>query len=111
MIAWTPNGRDPSSQKQFNIDWSELVIAWTIAPPTMLRVGTNKRPINYFSMLPYGWIPDNEVELVQHFIMGLKEQWMKLCESADVHLSKPVSSLASIENLSFVCIVVDLTIQ
>ncbi|PLN84302.1 ankyrin repeat-containing domain protein [Aspergillus taichungensis] len=40
------------------------------------------KTIHYFSNLPYGWIPQNDVELVQLFMQTLRDDWMAFCQDA-----------------------------
>lgn len=40
------------------------------------------KTIHYFSNLPYGWVPQNDVELVQLFMQTLRDDWMAFCQDA-----------------------------
>lgn len=57
------------------------------------------KPIDHFSTLPYGWIPDNEVEFFTQFMQFLQERWLELGRLAEEHLyahvSKPCPVLLS----------------
>ncbi|KAL7903818.1 ankyrin repeat-containing domain protein [Trichoderma velutinum] len=45
-------------------------------------------PVVYFSTLPYGWIPDNELHLFRQFSDHLKTQWLDFCNRFENHLSR-----------------------
>lgn len=53
--------------------------------------GSYWKSIDHFSMLPYGWIPDNSADFFTQFILNLKDRWLRLCSLAEEHLSKRVS--------------------
>ncbi|KAI1126704.1 ankyrin repeat-containing domain protein [Nemania abortiva] len=67
--------------------WSKSRIAWKIMRPTNPRKGP-WRPTVYFSMLPYGWIPDDGIDFFKQFIAYLKEIWLELCRQAEKDLNK-----------------------
>ncbi|KAL5085099.1 hypothetical protein Trisim1_010887 [Trichoderma cf. simile WF8] len=45
-------------------------------------------PIVYFSTLPYGWIPDDDLDLFRQFIDHLKTPWLSFCKNFEAHLSE-----------------------
>jgi len=44
--------------------------------------------IGHFSMLPYGWIPDDGVDFFTQFMLYLKGRWLELCDFAEEHLTE-----------------------
>ncbi|KAF2181531.1 hypothetical protein K469DRAFT_589019 [Zopfia rhizophila CBS 207.26] len=50
--------------------------------------GPRWKSIDHFSMLPYGWIPDDSIDFFTQFIRNLKRRWLKLCDLAEEHISK-----------------------
>lgn len=44
----------------------------------------------YFSTLPYGWIPEDGVEIIRQFFVYIKTQWLELCHKFDDYLAKRV---------------------
>jgi hypothetical protein len=71
-------------------EWGEFRIAWTIIPPA----SANNMPwksIDHYSMLPYGWIPNDGIDFFIQFILYLKERWLKLCDLGEKHLNESVS--------------------
>lgn len=45
----------------------------------------------YFSTLPYGWIPEDGVDIFRQFLIYIKTQWLELCHKLDEHLAKRVN--------------------
>jgi hypothetical protein len=43
------------------------------------------------STLPYGWIPEDGVDIFGHFLVQIKSQWLELCHRFDNHLAKRAS--------------------
>lgn len=56
------------------------IIEWSVleAPP---------KTVHYYSNLPYGWIPQNDLEFVQLFMQTWREDWLTFCRDARRHLS------------------------
>ncbi|PYH99293.1 hypothetical protein BO71DRAFT_221224 [Aspergillus ellipticus CBS 707.79] len=57
------------------------IIEWAVleAPP---------KAIHYFSNLPYGWIPQNDLEVVQLFMQSWCDDWMTFCREARGYLGR-----------------------
>ncbi|KAA8651885.1 uncharacterized protein ATNIH1004_000783 [Aspergillus tanneri] len=74
---------DPSSVEgdDDDDDYTVRTIQWTVleAPP---------KSICYFSNLPYGYIPQNDLELVQQFMRIFRKDWMAYCHAARRHLGQ-----------------------
>ncbi len=89
------------NQKNFNIpDWGECRIAWTMGPSTDPNGRPSWNSIDHFSMMLYGWIPDDGFDLFTQFILYLKkERWLKICDLAEEHLAKCVSRLKLMQSL------------
>ena len=69
---------------------AELRIAWTIVAPA----APNNQPwasIDHYSLLPYGWIPNDGIEFFMQFMLCLKGRWLELCESGEKTLDQSVS--------------------
>lgn len=49
------------------------------------------KSLDHFSMMPFGWIPDDGVEFFKQFIPYLEERWLRLCDLAKDHLAARVS--------------------
>lgn len=92
VAVWFPAGQDTDDGKHFKMpDWGKLRITWTTASTPDLGNGLGCRSIDHFSMLPFGWIPEDGVEFLTQFMLHLKERWLKLCDLADQHLADCVS--------------------
>jgi len=92
VSLWFPTER-VSSPKHFGIrDGGKCRIAWKMIPSASSR---RWKPIAYFSTLPYGWIPCDEVDLFKQFIACIKERWSRLCQQAEEHLSERVRYIYS----------------
>ena len=63
------------------IEWSVLE-----APP---------KTIHYYSNLPSGWIPQNDLEFVQLFMNTWKDDWLSFCREGRRYLGRLVSPPAS----------------
>lgn len=95
-----PIEQDSETHKHFNIKWDECGIAWTMMPLTTSESGPRWKSIYHFSMLPYGWIPGNGVDFFGQFVRNLGGRWLKLCDSADEHLSRRVSKSQLTDSLA-----------
>jgi hypothetical protein len=71
--------------------WETCIIAWTMVPPTNTSVYPYWKSKDYFSTMPYGWIPDSGIDFFQQFVRHLKERWLELCDLAKRHLAERVS--------------------
>lgn len=60
-------------------------------PPTAPNDISSSKSITYFSVLPYGWIPDDGVDFFTQFIFHLKGRWLKLYNLSEEHLAMYVS--------------------
>jgi hypothetical protein len=87
------------NQQYFNIKWDECGISWTMMPLAISESEPRWKSIDHFSMLPYGWIPDDGVDFFGQFIRNLGGRWLSLCDSADEHLSRRVSKSQLIDIL------------
>lgn len=79
-----------ASQNHFGARNSECKIAWKLIRSTNPGK-TLWRPIVYFSMLPYGWIPHDEFEFYGQFMIYLKETWLEMCQQLEENLTRCVS--------------------
>lgn len=92
VSLWFPTERI-SSPKHFGIrDGGKYRIAWKMIPSASSR---RWKPVAYFSTLPYGWIPCDEVGLFKQFIVCIKERWSRICQQAEEHLSERVRYICS----------------
>ncbi|KAK1144042.1 hypothetical protein N8T08_005952 [Aspergillus melleus] len=64
-----------------NDDYSMRVVEWSVleAPP---------KSIHYFSNLPYGYIPQNDLDIVELFLHTWRKDWMTYCRDARRHLAQ-----------------------
>jgi hypothetical protein len=88
---WFPAGETSDKRDAFQIpDGGKCAITWTMMAPHSSSKGlwTLK---NYYSMLPYGWIPDDGAGFFKQLLRQLKRRWTDLCLIAAKHLSKRVS--------------------
>lgn len=85
-------GRDGETQKQFGTlwHWTYCSIAWTMTPPASRKDGRHWKSIDHFSLLPYGWIPDDGADFLLQFILYMKERWLALGTLAEAHLGQRV---------------------
>ncbi|PWY73119.1 hypothetical protein BO94DRAFT_549919 [Aspergillus sclerotioniger CBS 115572] len=62
-------------------DSTVRVVEWAVmeAPP---------KTIHYFSNLPYGWIPQNDLEVVQLFMQTWRDDWVAFCREARGYLGR-----------------------
>ncbi|PTB39227.1 hypothetical protein M441DRAFT_70368 [Trichoderma asperellum CBS 433.97] len=60
-------------------------IAWKMNRST--KPGSPWVSTVYFSTLPNGWMPENDLDLFQQFIFCVKETWLKLCQQLEIRLS------------------------
>lgn len=69
-------------------DYTLRTIEWSVleAPP---------KTIHYFSNLPSGRIPQNDLEFVQLFMNTWKEDWLACCQEGRKYLSRLVRLLLS----------------
>lgn len=44
----------------------------------------------YLSTLPYGWIPEDGVDIFRLFFVHIQSQWSELCHKLDSHLAERV---------------------
>lgn len=65
-------------------DYTLRAVEWAVleAPP---------KTIHYFSNLPYGWIPQNDLEFVQLFMATWRDDWMAFCHEGRRYLGRLVS--------------------
>jgi ankyrin repeat protein len=91
IAALLPIKQDTTSHNSFNMSWGECRIAWTMLPLMEGRNGARWRLVDYVSMLPYGWIPDDGIDFFVQFLQHLERKWLQLCHLADEHLSQRVS--------------------
>ncbi|GKZ29624.1 hypothetical protein AbraIFM66950_005778 [Aspergillus brasiliensis] len=47
-----------------------------------------QKAIHYFSNLPYGWIPESDLELVQLFMQTWRDDWIAFCREARGYLGR-----------------------
>ncbi|PLB43650.1 ankyrin [Aspergillus steynii IBT 23096] len=64
-----------------NEEYSTRLIQWSV-----LEAPT--KSIHYFSNLPYGYIPQNDMDLVQLFLHTWRKDWMTYCQDARRHLAQ-----------------------
>ncbi|EAW07610.1 uncharacterized protein ACLA_023240 [Aspergillus clavatus NRRL 1] len=46
------------------------------------------KTIHYFSNLPFGWVPKNDLEFIELFMRTWREDWMGFCHDARSDLSR-----------------------
>jgi hypothetical protein len=103
VSLWFPT-EQISSPKHFSIrDGGKCRIAWKMIRSADLK-SNRRKPIVYFSTLPYGWIPSDEIDLFKQFIVCIKGRWLMLCQQAEEHLSERVSYICPCLVLSIHCI-------
>ncbi|KAF2188018.1 hypothetical protein K469DRAFT_567803, partial [Zopfia rhizophila CBS 207.26] len=68
-------------------DWGKCGITWTMVSSANPNKESSWRSTDHFSMLPYGWIPEDGVDFFTQFILHLKDRWLKLCNLAEEHLT------------------------
>jgi hypothetical protein len=78
-----------SSELQSNSTANTYRIAWRIGEP--IEPGNPWTPTIYFSTLPNGWMPKNDLDLFDQFIFCVKESWLRLCQQIEKYLSNRVS--------------------
>jgi hypothetical protein len=86
-----------SSELQSNSTANTYRIAWRIGEP--IEPGNPWTPTIYFSTLPNGWMPKNDLDLFDQFIFCVKESWLRLCQQIKKYLSvtsRPILSYVGI---------------
>jgi hypothetical protein len=86
VAVWLRVGQDPESDNE-----QKVRITWTIKQFTNASGEWYWESINYFSTLPYGWIPDDGVDFLKHFILYLEQKWLEICSQGEKHLNERVS--------------------
>ncbi|KAK1765215.1 ankyrin repeat-containing domain protein [Phialemonium atrogriseum] len=68
--------------------WNRCEILWTkTTPPPTDGKPPKTEPIEFYSMLPYGWVPSDGTELFGLFLDHLKDRWLGICNMARQCLS------------------------
>lgn len=82
-IAKEPRVKDEGQDSDTEENYSTRVVQWSVleAPP---------KSVCYFSNLPYGYIPQNDLGLVQLFLHTWRRDWMTYCQDARRHLAQLV---------------------
>jgi hypothetical protein len=87
-----PAEPDLQGQKHAEVSyWDTSRIAWTMMTYSNPNGDRYWKSINHFSMMPYGWIPDDGLDFFKQFLLYLKERWSNLCDLAEDHLTVRVS--------------------
>jgi ankyrin repeat protein len=87
-----PAEPDLQGQKHAEVSyWDTSRIAWTMMTYSNPNGDRCWKSINHFSMMPYGWIPDDGLDFFKQFLLYLKERWSNLCDLAEDHLTIRVS--------------------
>jgi hypothetical protein len=87
VSVWFPAGEDLINKGFLKMLMGEkAIITWTILQDRKYR-----KAIDHFSTLPYGCIPDHDVDFFKYFILSLKDKWLNLCDLARKHLTNCVS--------------------
>ena len=79
-----PTTYEDRNRSYENGDFTLRTIEWSVleAPP---------KTIHYYSNLPCGWIPQNDLEFVQLFMNTWKEDWLSFCREGRRYLGRLVS--------------------
>jgi hypothetical protein len=72
-------------------DWDICRISWIMIPCSGPNGVRYWKSLDHFSMMPFGWIPDDGVDFFKQFILYLQERWLRLCVLAKDHLTVRVS--------------------
>jgi len=93
---WFPVKEDSKHDESFIIPTDEkAIISLTIL--TFSEGGRHyRKAIDRFSTLPYGSIPDHDIDFFEHFIRHLEDKWVVLCDLGDKHLTNCVSRILRI---------------
>jgi hypothetical protein len=92
FVARLPTGHHPHAKNPFEmIMWCEYRIAWIMIDGKRANTAQRWMAMHYFSMLPYGWIPDNGVDFFVLFISFLEKKWLHLCDLGEEELNECVS--------------------
>lgn len=103
-MAATVPGPEPLHAKELasieTSQWNRCEILWTKTklPPTDGEPSKTE-PIEFYSMLPYGWVPSDGAELFGLFLDHLKDRWLGICNMARQCLSDRVIRLSSIYSI------------
>ncbi|KAF2968612.1 hypothetical protein GQX73_g4996 [Xylaria multiplex] len=87
VSLWFPVELQLGQHNSNPLDRSKWSIAWRIIRSTNPNILPPRSPV-YFSMLPYGWIPNDGVDFFKQFIEHLRGLWLDLCQRAEKDLSQ-----------------------
>ncbi|KAH6848201.1 hypothetical protein B0I37DRAFT_376943 [Chaetomium sp. MPI-CAGE-AT-0009] len=84
FASWFPSVGDPGVHKDLTVDWKICLITWTM---TLTQRGSSWQSIDHFSLLSYGWIPDDGADFIKQFIDHLLSKWLELLNGVEEHLT------------------------
>ena len=89
VFTHMPNRHKPTDP---NENQDQLGIAWKVRWETDEDSAEYWQSTNYYSTLPYIWMPGGGIDLLLHFLRYLNQKWVELTESEKHSLETFVSS-------------------
>jgi hypothetical protein len=97
VAVWFPVGEIPKYKESFRMPVGEkIIITWTISQFRRPDGKQYRKAIDHFSTLPFGWIPDHDIDFFKQFILRLGDKWLELCDLGEKHLNDCVSRILRI---------------
>jgi hypothetical protein len=94
--VWFPDILDDSLYFRTSETAGEnLMVAWTILEFRKSDGKQYRKAVDHFSTLPYGSIPDHDIDFFKDLITRLEEKWLELCDRGEKHLTACVSQTLS----------------
>ena len=89
VLTHMPNRHKPTDP---NENQDQLGIAWKVRWETDEDSAEYWQSTDYYSTLPYIWMPGGGIDLLLHFLRYLNQKWVELTESEKHSLETFVSS-------------------
>jgi hypothetical protein len=93
---WFPVKEDSKNDDSFMIPTDEKAIISSTILPFSEGGRQYRKAIDRFSTLPYGSIPDHDIDFFKHFIRHLEDKWVGLCDLGEKQLTDCVSRILRI---------------
>jgi len=93
---WFPVKEDSKHDESFMIPTDEKAIISSTILPFSEGGRQYRKAIDRFSTLPYGSIPDHDIDFFKDFIRHLEDKWVGLCDLGEKQLTNCVSRILRI---------------
>lgn len=89
LFSYMPNRHKPADPNESH---DQVGIAWKVRWQTDEESAEYWQSTDYYSTLPYVWMPVGGIDLLLHFLRYLNQKWVELTESEKKSLETFVSS-------------------